>query len=174
MKRPVLPNFICALLLFHIVLARDAYVEQYDKHLSDSIVNRWQYLSTAEKLPYLVDRVEREQLLHEMRSLSQNEGSDPGDIFITYASIHSKLSEFQSSSQIDEFFFDCDKNKDQRIDLTEYIICRGDFDKMGNRNTYNEYYFRESQMLADWERDKYSSRMRYNVYKYDENGIIID
>jgi len=128
-------------------------------------------MHVAEKLPYLVSKQERNQLIGEMRVVDEDMEGKGG---ITYVSLHKSLAEFKGSDEIDTFFYSCDRNSDSLISVTEYIVCRGEFDKNGNKHIRNEYYLRESEMLHDYEVDRYNSRLKPNLYKYDADGIIID
>lgn len=83
------------------------------------------------------------------------------------------LSEFNSPEVLHQYWKDCDENNDDEMDFDEYVMCRGDYDQLGNFNDVNEYTYRENVMVMDFVETKSSAKPLAHL-QYDENGIIID
>ena len=83
-------------------------------------------------------------------------------------------SDFNHLDEIKLFFKECDKDLDYSISFTEYVICRGDFDQSGNAVAINEYEARANSFIHEYENYLRSGKKLYDVYVYDEDGIIID
>jgi hypothetical protein len=161
----------------------------FGNELTLAIVNNWQYLTSSEKLVYLLTdndwniyRQEFDLILSSTSasSVSQEESSSSHSTtteknkFITRELFIASHLEFQDLNLLEQFWRLCDRDQDQLLSLDEYVLCRGEVDCHGNPYERNEFdYLEEVLMKEFWEK---ISRSDYQpeVYRYDENGIIID
>lgn len=92
----------------------------------------------------------------------------PKDLFVSYHQ------EYQDMQKIQDFWILCDQDQNGSLHLLEYVLCRGEVDQHGNFYDRNEFdYLEEAIMKEFW--DKVSkSDPQPEVYRYDEDGIIID
>ena len=134
--------------------------------------DNWSRFSTTEKLEYLLDIREYSVLYDEFSRFKGDSAIDSETVSLIQ--IELVLEEFQSTNNIELFFNSCDANSDKSLVFSEYVVCRGDFDKNGNAADVNEYDARSSVLIRDHETFLASTPFHPGKYKYDENGIIID
>lgn len=145
------------------------------KELDVETYLNWSKLTLEEKVPYLVDKF---MLIDFQREYTQFVEADvPGSNHedLTLPILLHTLNEFQDEKTIRSFFVECDTNKDDIIDKFEYVVCRGYNSRTGGPSDVNEYDVLESVVLGSF-KEKYidNPNIRSPLYKYDENGIIID
>jgi hypothetical protein len=146
---------------------------------------RWPSFSLLEKLPYLLDermkvsfKIEYDQWI--ARNKDSADVSAEGASAMTpptgiqFRTMVDHLSEFLSEEDVVQYFKDCDSDRSEAIDLTEYVVCRGIYDAYANPHGIGEYDVLESILIHDFEEKMNDPNARLPGYKYDENGIIID
>jgi hypothetical protein len=148
--------------------------------------DRWPSLSLLEKLPYLLDermivsfRAEYDSWIARNKRVAENQtdgqaGASSEPSGIQFLTMMEHLSEFLSESDVMQYFKDCDVDRNESIDFTEYVVCRGIYDAYANPHGISEYDFLESILIHDFEEKMNDPNVRLPGYKYDENGIIID
>lgn len=129
--------------------------------LTQNIVDKFHSLSWNEKVPYIFTENEWREIAKEFQLIS---GTLETNKYIGYEKFVDHFEEFSDPLQVIKFWQECDSDVDRRIDLMEYVHCRGDFDQNGEPYDINEYEFREANILASFE----------PIVQYDEDGIIID
>lgn len=140
--------------------------------LTETAFLQWYKFSTLDKLKYLLDDWEVENLRMEFDQHLSRDAPDASAV--TLDTFEAALAEFQDLQTIRKFLTECDANNSGTITFEEYIICRGDFDKYGNPGNTNEYEHRASTLLMDYEMELRASSRPMPGVKYDERGIIID
>jgi hypothetical protein len=125
--------------------------------LTEDIVDIFHSLTWTEKIPYLFTEEEWDGFVYELRLVSS-------DARVSYENFIDHFSEFSDPDKIVKFWQGCDTDNDRYVDITEYAICRGDFDQNGDPYDINEYEFKVANLLADFKPS----------FVYDEDGIIID
>ena len=139
----------------------------YSLELTLNIVNNWSKISFTEKLNYLLLDNDWYQYHLELESLGKG-------FEVTKEIFYNSLIEFQSENIIEKFWNVCDNNKDNLLELEEYVICRGEADRNGNPYERNEYEYREQVIMSQFWEKASLSKDQPELYRYDENGIIID
>jgi hypothetical protein len=82
--------------------------------------------------------------------------------------------EYQDLQKIHEFWSLCDDNRNNFLSLIEYVLCRGEVDQHGNLYDRNEFDFLEEALMKEFWEKVSSSDYQPEMYRYDEDGIIID
>lgn len=135
--------------------------------------SQWSKLNALEKLEYLLDIRDLRLLFAEYQRFAPT-STDRGTLYIDQQALYLMLSDFQTRDNIERFFVGCDANRDSLVSFIEYVVCRGDFDKNGNIVNNNEWDMRGAAFANDFEKLVATSPQSLGIYKYDENGIIID
>jgi hypothetical protein len=132
-----------------------------------AVLAQWPRMTIKEKFPYIVDPVEISQLLSEFLQLGAIEDID----CLSLEEVSATFDEFRSPKEIQLFWKNCDEDENGLLCFSEYSLCRGDFDKMGNQYQMSEYELRDKLIISEYSDLLMVERKEY---KYDENGIIID
>ncbi len=141
----------------------------------------WLKLSIDEKIPYLLDRFQIQNFEQEYTEFIScgNECTFDHDFHngseLSLNKLREQLAEFQSPEIILSYFEQCDRNRSGGIDFMEYVICRGSNSKYGTPSDVSEFDFAENVVLQDFVTKFINNpNVRNPMYKYDEDGIIID
>ena len=131
---------------------------------------QWKHLPTIEKLYYLLEHRDIRLLYTEYKYIISSTNQE----ILNYDTLQLFLNEFKGEDEIRSFFKTCDLDESGVISFTEYVICRGEYDNFGNPHDVNEYDLRANQVIGDYQGLLHSGETLPDVYKYDEDGIIID
>mmetsp|Transcript_17996 Transcript_17996/g.30117 ORF Transcript_17996/g.30117 Transcript_17996/m.30117 type:complete len:157 (-) Transcript_17996:272-742(-) len=126
--------------------------------LTQEVVNSFPFFSWTEKVPYLFNEDEWEELHSEFQHIGGDQQLLSFEIFTEH------FMEFSDPRRINDFWRGCDSNSDRFVDMMEYAKCRGEFDQNGDPYDVSEYDVREANLLASF----------VPTFMYDEDGIIID
>lgn len=146
---------------------------------SDEIRIHDEVKSRCSELKDLFQRYKRESKQNELTGYEtsidvHNTAGSETDRYMSYPLMYLFLEEYRSKPIIDMFWRSCDTDNDNLLTLTEYVICRGDYDAFGNPSMVSEYDLRANGMIAEFEDLMKSGKPIPGLYQYDENGIIID
>lgn len=183
-----------------VILAVTPHMIVLGKELTMKIVNNWPSMPLTEKLDYLLTPKDWYQYQQEFRTIlntkedenlnqyaiisSQSTGIARDDInnvsydryndYISHDVFFNYHSEYQEERIIEEFWQLCDTNGNNLLNLEEYVICRGIVDSHGNPYERNEFDYIEEVIIKEFWDKVSQSDYQPDIYRYDENGIIID
>ena len=148
------------------------------KEFDEKAYHEWGMYTLEEKLPYILDASMKQSFEAEFEKLSlqgSGVGVDPSiEVPVSYLTLFDRFSEFLQPEDIQQYMDTCDRNKNEEIELLEYILCRGEFDAYLSPHGLGEYDTLESVLIHDYEEKRNDPNFRIPGLNYDENGIIID
>lgn len=116
----------------------------------------------------------KSSFLVEFNKLSKAEANGLAVSPVTIDTVTKIFGEFMQPEDFQNYFDVCDTDRNEEIDLLEYIVCRGWFDVYLHPHGLGEYDILESVIIHDYEEKRNDPTFRIPGYKYDEDGIIID
>jgi hypothetical protein len=115
------------------------------------VYKNWPKLSLMEKIPFLIDRYYLLGIRDNFIGLSTDVNSDIDHVRgITGDGLMAAFKEFQTAEVVGVCFKYCDNNRDSIIDWSEYLVCRGYFDRYCNPFDLSEYDFLENIVIANF------------------------
>lgn len=148
------------------------------KQLNEPSYDNWPKFSLFEKLPYLLSTSLLQTMDFEFKNMQADTSAVTENAVVPYCisreAMHLKLFGLQTTDYIEDYFNDCDTNHDNEIDFLEFIVCRSSYDGSGNKYDNSEFDILESIILHDYETLRNDPSNKLGIYKFDENGIIID
>lgn len=176
-SKKLLLNTLTMLLIFVLLILMQCMLAKAFKlkELDVETYLQWSKLTLEEKVPYLVDKFMLYDFQQEYSHFVELDVAGSNHKDLTFPILLHALSEFQTENQIRRYFDECDTNKDDIVDLQEYVVCRGYNSKNGYPSDVSEYDVLENVVLDSF-KEKFidNPKGRSPLYKYDENGIIID
>ena len=147
----------------------DLQFVEYGKSLDASSFANWPDLDFSEQVFYLLGPDEMQMFHEEFTAFGNKEEVELSDVEKVFG-------EFQDPEKITEFFDICDADASASMDINEYILCRGNYDRYGNISEVNEYDYRESELFQDYEdqQREYEAVLTSETIQVDSEGMIID
>jgi hypothetical protein len=146
-------------------------MEMRSEEMTLTVFKEWPYLDLPTRLKYLLLEADWKTLENELSPMLSR---DRADEKVSRSTFLNFVEDYQDPEIVEQFFDECDADNDNLVEIVEYAGCRGNRDRYGNIYDKNEYEFREEVILRDFEAKLQSGEYLTDVYKYDEDGIIID
>lgn len=144
------------------------------REFDETAYQEWTRYSIVEKLPYILDQSMKGSFIAEFDKLSKSGKDGLVTTPVNVDTVTRLFGEFMQPEDFQQYFDVCDTDKNEEIDLVEYVVCRGWFDAYLNPHGLGEYDILESVIIHDYEEKRNDPTFRIPGYKYDEDGFIID